>query len=49
MKQIIIGDLGREPFEEVARRSLDKYTGRKIQKLITRPVRSHGYLLVVDR
>lgn len=49
VKQIIIGDLGREPFEEVAKRSLNKYSGRKIQKLITKPVRSHGYLLVVDR
>jgi predicted nicotinamide N-methyase len=49
VKQIIIGDLGREPFEEVARRSLKKFSGKKKQKLITKPVRSHGYLLVVDR
>lgn len=49
VKQIIIGDLGREPFEEVAKRSLKKYSGKKKQKLITKPVRSHGYLLVVDR
>lgn len=48
VKQVILADLGRSPFEKLAKRAVAKYDAERIQRRIQEPVHVHGFLLKVD-
>ncbi len=49
VKQVIIADPGREPFEAVAKKSLKKFNAERLEREIADPVKAYGFLCVVNR
>lgn len=48
VKQVLIADLGRSPFESLVKRAGKKYQTERIQKRINKPVPAHGYILKIS-
>ena len=49
VKQVLIADLGRSPFEKLAKRAAAKYDAERIQRRISEPVGVHGFILKIGK